>query len=74
VTFLHFARLLLLLLLLVSSLAYSSTLEKEAICTSETSADFHQTMPCYFPEDGDLTMISLIEKRYLKHFRGCITP
>jgi hypothetical protein len=36
---------------LISCLAYSSTLKKEATCTSETSADFQWTALRYIPED-----------------------
>jgi hypothetical protein len=32
-------------------LAYSSTLKMEATCSSETSADFHQTTWRYIPEE-----------------------
>jgi hypothetical protein len=37
--------------MLVSCLASSSTLKIEAICSSETSADFQQTIWPYIPED-----------------------
>jgi hypothetical protein len=35
----------------ISSLAYSSTLKMDAICSSETSIDFQQTTWCYIFED-----------------------
>jgi hypothetical protein len=38
--------------MLVSCLAYSSTLKMEVVCSSEMSVDFHQTLQCYTPEDG----------------------
>jgi hypothetical protein len=37
--------------MLISCLAYSSTLKIRAVGTSETSVDFHRTSPCYIPED-----------------------
>jgi hypothetical protein len=40
------------LLLLVSCLAYSSTLKMEATCSSETSVYFQRTTGRYIPEDG----------------------
>jgi hypothetical protein len=40
--------------LLVTSLAYSSTLKIEATCSSEASVDFHRTTQCYNPEDTHL--------------------
>jgi hypothetical protein len=39
---------------LVSCLAYSSTLNMEAICSSETSLDFQWTTQLYIPEDRTL--------------------
>jgi hypothetical protein len=39
---------------LVSCSAYSSTLNIEAICSSETSADFQRTARHYIPEDSTL--------------------
>jgi hypothetical protein len=38
-------------LMLVSWLAYSPTLQMEALFFSETSADFHRNTRCYIPED-----------------------
>jgi hypothetical protein len=38
--------------LLISCLAYSSTLMNEATCSSETSVDFQRTARRYIPEDG----------------------
>jgi hypothetical protein len=37
--------------MLVSCLAYSSTLKMEATCSSETLADFQWTTRCYIPDD-----------------------
>jgi hypothetical protein len=34
--------------------AYSSTLKREAICSSETSVDFQRTTRRYIPEDSAL--------------------
>jgi hypothetical protein len=39
---------------LVSCWAYSSTLNMEAICSSETSVDVQWTTRRYIPEDGTL--------------------
>jgi hypothetical protein len=40
--------------MIVSCLAYSSTLKMEARCSSETSVDFQRTTRRYIPEDGTL--------------------
>jgi hypothetical protein len=40
--------------MMVSSLAYSSIVEMEGTCSSETSADFQRTTKCYTPEDRTL--------------------
>jgi hypothetical protein len=40
--------------MLVSCLAYSSTLKIEATCYSETSVDFQRIARRYIPEDGSL--------------------
>jgi hypothetical protein len=40
--------------MLVSCLAYSSTLKMEAICSSDTSVDFQQFTRRYIPEDSTL--------------------
>jgi hypothetical protein len=40
--------------MLVSRLAYSSTLKMEAICSSETSVDVHRNARRYIPEDRAL--------------------
>jgi hypothetical protein len=40
--------------MLVSCLAYSSTLKMEVMCSSEMSVDFHRTTGCYNPEDTAL--------------------
>jgi hypothetical protein len=40
--------------MLVSCLAYSSTLKLEETCSSETPADFQRTTRRYIPEDGTL--------------------
>jgi hypothetical protein len=37
--------------MLVFYLAYPSTLKMAAICSSETSADFHRTTKRYIPEN-----------------------
>jgi hypothetical protein len=42
---------------LVSCSAYFSTLKMEAICSSETSADFKQTTCRYIPDDSTLSNI-----------------
>jgi hypothetical protein len=59
---------------LVSCSAYSSTLKKEAICSSETSVDFQRTTRLYIPEDSTLhthrseDLKSYIESRpYIVH-------
>jgi hypothetical protein len=39
---------------LLSCLAYSSTLQMEAVCSSETSVDFQRTTRRYIPEDRTL--------------------
>jgi hypothetical protein len=36
----------------VSSLAFSSTVKMETICSSEMSVDFERSTRCYIPEDG----------------------
>jgi hypothetical protein len=36
---------------LISCLAYSSTLKMEAACYSETSINFYQASRCYVPEE-----------------------
>jgi hypothetical protein len=36
---------------LASCLACSSTLKMKAICSSETSVDFHRATRCYIPQD-----------------------
>jgi hypothetical protein len=41
-------------LMLVSSLAYSSTLKMEETCQTETSVDFQRITRCYIPEDRSL--------------------
>jgi hypothetical protein len=52
--------------MLVSCLAYSSTLKMEAICSSKTSADFHRTTRRYiadnrtFQEETTLWILRLI--------------
>jgi hypothetical protein len=38
----------------VTSRVYSSTMKKEAKCSSETSGDFQRTILCYIPEDRTL--------------------
>jgi hypothetical protein len=40
--------------MLVSCLAYSSTVKIEATCSSETSVEFHRTTRRYIPEDRTL--------------------
>jgi hypothetical protein len=40
--------------MLVSFLAYSSTVNMEATCSSETSVEFQRTTRRYIPEDRDL--------------------
>jgi hypothetical protein len=42
--------------LLATCSAYSSTLKMEAICSSETSADFQRTTRRYIPEDSTLSI------------------
>jgi hypothetical protein len=42
--------------MLVSCLAYSSTLKVEAISYYETSVDFHRTSLCHIPEDRTLQL------------------
>jgi hypothetical protein len=41
---------------LVSCSAYASTLNMEAICSSETSVDFQRTTRRYIPEDSTLQL------------------
>jgi hypothetical protein len=53
---------------LFSCLAYSSTLNMEAICFSETSADFQQATWRYIPEDGTLPWISKLGKKECLRF------
>jgi hypothetical protein len=45
--------------MLVSYLAYSSTLKMEAVCSSEMLVDFHQATWHYIPEDRILPNIFL---------------
>jgi hypothetical protein len=40
--------------MLVSCSAYCLTLKMEAVCSSETSVDFHWIAQCYIPEDRTL--------------------
>jgi hypothetical protein len=51
---LHLRGLLATCFMLVSCLAYSSTLKMEARCFSETSVDFQRTTRRYIPEDRTL--------------------
>jgi hypothetical protein len=44
----------------VSFFAFSSTLKMGAICSSETSVDFHLTTWRYIPEDNSLLSIILV--------------
>jgi hypothetical protein len=37
--------------MLVYCVVYPSTLKINAMCSSETSDDFHRARPCYVPED-----------------------
>jgi hypothetical protein len=39
--------------MMVSYPAYSSTLKKEAICSSKTSVDFYRTIERHIPEEED---------------------
>jgi hypothetical protein len=41
-------------------LVWSSILKMEAICSSETSANFQQTTWCYSPKDRTLRTINLL--------------
>jgi hypothetical protein len=54
----HFPRFALLAacFMLVSCLAYTSTLKMEVICSSETSVGFHRTTQCYNPKDRILLL------------------
>jgi hypothetical protein len=47
--------------LLVSCFAYSFTMEKEAICSSERSVDFHRTTWRYIPDDRNLNLDSVVK-------------
>jgi hypothetical protein len=47
-------------LLLVSCLAYSSTLKMGAICSSETTVDSHQTTQHYNPIDLALQIVKFV--------------
>jgi hypothetical protein len=47
-------------------LAYFSTLKMEAICSSETSVDFQQTIRRYSPEDGTLHFCHKLVFRYIQ--------
>jgi hypothetical protein len=38
-------------------LAYSSSLEMEAVCSSDTLVDFKQTARCYIAEDSVLQLV-----------------
>jgi hypothetical protein len=49
--------------MLVSCLAYSSTLNMETTCFSETSVDFQRTIRRYIPEDRTLRLVLQFEKR-----------
>jgi hypothetical protein len=40
--------------MIISCLAYSSTLKMEAVCSSETSVDLHWTTRRYIPKDTTL--------------------
>jgi hypothetical protein len=42
--------------LMVFWLAYSSFLKMEAVCSSETSVNFHWTAWCYVPEDNTVQL------------------
>jgi hypothetical protein len=50
--------------LLVSCLAYSSTLKTEATCSSEMSVDFQQVTPHYIPRLQNANLIDLIRNNY----------
>jgi hypothetical protein len=47
--------------MLVSFLAYSSTLKMVVTCSSETSADFQQTAQLYIPEDRTIHFKVILE-------------
>jgi hypothetical protein len=48
------------LLLLVSCLAYSSTINTEATCSSETSGDFGRSTRRYIPDDRTLQFSDVV--------------
>jgi hypothetical protein len=62
----------LFLLLLVTCLIYSFSLKMEALYSSETSVDFHQTSWCHVPKDNTIqslysVVIDVRTKRKLNH-------
>jgi hypothetical protein len=54
--------------MLVSCLAYFSTLEMEVTCSSETPVDLQRTTPRYIPEDRSVLHPSLSRKRELQAY------
>jgi hypothetical protein len=52
--------------MLVSCLAYSSTLKTEASCSSETLVDFYRTTQHYIPEYRTPQMFMLLHKNEME--------
>jgi hypothetical protein len=48
--------------LLVSCLAYSSTMKTEATCSSETSVDFLRSTRRYIPDDRNLQFSAVVHE------------
>jgi hypothetical protein len=59
-------------LMLVSCLAYYSTMKMYAICSSKKSVDFHQTIWHYVPEDRILHShhCENLKSKYLSEYKG----
>jgi hypothetical protein len=49
--------------MMISCLAFSSTLNMETKCSSETSVDFQRTTQRHVPEDRILSLPSLLKKK-----------
>jgi hypothetical protein len=55
--------------MLVSCLAYSSTLNMDTKCFSETSVGFRHITRCYMPEDRALQLVLKFEEHYTPKFK-----
>jgi hypothetical protein len=58
--------------MLVSCLAYYSTVKMEAICSSDTSVDVNQTIRCYVPKDRTLHSVGFVGHRGKACYKVCL--